>query len=76
MAGTLEGQAKHAMAAVSSLHHRPASDLQLPLRPHSRTSLAGQGQLWARQVVGEGQHWKRWRIILRNLPFKVRGTTC
>ncbi|GLI62225.1 hypothetical protein VaNZ11_004822, partial [Volvox africanus] len=27
--------------------------------------------LWAREVKGEGAHVKQWRIILRNLPFKV-----
>lgn len=27
--------------------------------------------LWARQVSGEGLHLKKWRIILRNLPFNV-----
>ncbi len=28
--------------------------------------------LWARQVSGEGAHLKKWRLILRNLPFNVR----
>jgi hypothetical protein len=31
------------------------------------------GLLWARQVSGEGLHLKRWRLIVPNLPFKVRG---
>ena len=29
--------------------------------------------LWARQVSGEGMHLKKWRLILRNLPFNVSG---
>ncbi|KAG2482067.1 hypothetical protein HYH03_018977 [Edaphochlamys debaryana] len=27
--------------------------------------------LWAREVKGEGAHVKQWRVIMRNLPFKV-----
>ena len=64
-------QVKDAMSAVSRLHERPVSELQTPLQPHSRP-VASQASLWARQVMGEGQHWKKWRLILRNLAFKAR----
>lgn len=32
--------------------------------------------LWAREVKGEGAHVKQWRVILRNLPFKVGLSVC
>ena len=44
-------------AAVAALHGR---------------EVAGQQRLWARQLSGEGQHHKKWRLIIRNLSFKVR----
>lgn len=34
---------------------------------------AGASKLWARQLKGEGAMVKRWRLILRNLPFNVRA---
>jgi nucleolar protein 4 len=33
-----------------------------------------EGRLWARVVAGEGAHVKKWRIILRNLPFQVQAS--
>lgn len=27
--------------------------------------------LWARQVSGEGKHLKKWRVVVRNIPFNV-----
>ena len=48
-------QVNSALAAVPLLH---------------RTSAAGH-QLWARQAGGDGRLCHRWRVIIRNLPFKV-----
>lgn len=46
---------KDAGLAVAALHRRAL----------------GESRLWARQVSGEGQHHKKWRLIVRNLSFKV-----
>lgn len=47
---------KDATAAVAVLH----------------TKVVEGGRLWARQVSGEGQYHKKWRLIVRNLSFKVQ----
>lgn len=51
---------KEATHAVSILHAHALPEAQA-------------GKLWARQAAGEGAHLKKWRLIIRNLAFQVRG---
>ena len=75
-------QVKDAMAAVALLHNHMLQG-QGALADGVKRKKAGQprdgaapaegARLWARQVSGEGAHLKKWRLILRNLPFNVRA---
>ena len=70
------------MSAVALLHNHL---LQQEDAPGATAKGKGKGKpkeapaapegllLWARQVSGEGAHLKKWRLILRNLPFNVRS---
>lgn len=50
------------MDAVAQLHGRALG----------KKKQSGPGAtLWARQLKGEGAMVKKWRLILRNLPFNV-----
>lgn len=54
---------KEALQAVKSLHGK-----QKKLTPGKK---AVPVTLWARQISGDGKHLKRYRVVVRNLPFNV-----
>ena len=56
-------QVKEACLAVTKLHR---TDLNFASKKSSLVN-----KLWARQLKGEGSMVKKWRVILRNLPFSV-----
>jgi nucleolar protein 4 len=72
------------MAAVARLHNHILKE-QEALGKAAEGKSKGKGKakqaqgegvvLWARQVSGEGMHLKKWRLILRNLPFDVRTSS-
>ena len=79
-------QVKEATTAVAKLHGRelkppaPAAKRRGKGAKDAKDAAAAAdskegppARLWARQVSGEGVHHKKWRLILRNLPFNVRG---
>lgn len=59
-------QVKEACAAVTELHGTP-----LMLTKSKKKASGDIPKLWARQLAGEGSMVKKWRVILRNLPFSV-----
>lgn len=54
---------KEALKAVKSIHGK-----QKKLSPGRK---AAQVTLWARQISGDGKHLKKYRVVVRNLPFNV-----
>ncbi len=53
---------KAALDAVPKLH-------RVAIGSHAKGKKAEQGTFWARQLGGEALHRKKWRLIVRNLPF-------
>ena len=75
-------QVKDAMGAVALLHNHilqgqgaamDSVEGRKAAQPKNGQASAEGTLLWARQVSGEGAHLKKWRLILRNLPFNVRA---
>lgn len=64
---------KTALAAIAKLHgQKLPQQSQKPAKRHKADKQdATAPTLWARQVSGEGLHLKKWRLIIRNLAFKV-----
>ena len=68
---------KTALEAVTRLHTRPLHQPEQPKKKQKGQQKEKGSQpvtlprLWARQVSGEGMHLKKWRLIIRNIPFTV-----
>ena len=70
-------QVKDALAAVEKLHNHVLREGDGGAAEAKGKKAKAKGAssgtlLWARQVSGESAHLKKWRLILRNLPFNVR----
>ena len=65
-------QVRDARAAIAKLHGATvAASVGAKKKKKKKAEGEGVARLWARQVKGEGEHVKKWRLILRNLAFDV-----
>lgn len=64
---------KSALEAIAKLHGQKLNAAAEQPNKRHKGDKAGTAvpTLWARQVSGEGLHLKKWRLIIRNLAFKV-----
>lgn len=69
---------KSALAAIAKLHGQalPQQSQKPAKRQKADKQDAVAHTIWARQVSGEGLHLKKWRLIIRNLAFKVHTSSC
>lgn len=63
---------KIATDAVTKLHGQSIKGQAAKKGAAASLAAAPGISVWARQVSGDGAHVKKWRVIIRNLPFQVR----